>query len=212
MKGQLDDEGSQITERIHFTQKRIKADKENQFYDGLKTCRTDQPHQLMKQSFSRAYSKLAPAIEEVPSYLPSGRRSPLSSRKMAMDNIQFNHRNNHAMRRAANENIILSSFRSSRHRHRSLLKEGFDTSAIYKEQEINTNLMNLCGALLNVCYTLGDSIQYLKRGDIKRAGYSQKSRTYQYAECDRKKYKERLSGRFGIRIGEVRMLTADEYE
>lgn len=127
-----------------------------------------------------------------------------------MDNFQFNHKRNQAMRRAACENVPLSSCRTSR--DRMLLREGFDTSAILKEREINSSLMSLCGALLNICYTLSDTVQFIRRGDLKRAGYTQKSRTYQYAECDRKKYKERLSGRFGIRIGDVRMLTAEEYE
>lgn len=119
---------------------------------------------------------------------------------VSLDDFQFNHKRNSLMRNFSHssrlilDNLIPITFEN-------LKENDFDFSVFEEETEINNNMINLCGALLNICYTLADTLQFMKKGDLKRAKFAQKSKTYEYAECDRKKYKERLAGKFGIFLG-----------
>lgn len=162
-----------------------------------------------KQSFIKAYgiysSEESQKSESTPSSIYATRKAFLtpqepqlsSDSEFSYDDYQLHHKRNFLMRKFSSSLFIEENVMNSV--NYEMLKEyGFDAGVFDEEKDFTENLASLCGALLNICYTLNDAVQFIKKGDLKRAKFTQKSKTYEYAESDWKKYKERLSGKFGI--------------
>lgn len=172
-----------------------------------------------KQSFIKAYGIYSSATpnssqKNLSSSLFEERKSNLTPQSQCSNitssDYQLHHKRNLIMRNFSNSAFMRESFLPRS--FEMLEKNGFNFEVFDEEREITTNLANLCGALLNICYTLNDAVQFIKKGDLRRAKFTQKSKTYEYAECDRKKFKERLAGKFGILFGDGGFKASQECE